>query len=255
MGEFILETRNLTKVYNIQQENEFEALRGIDFQARSGEFVCVMGPSGSGKTTFLNNISTMDMPTRGQVLLDGTDIRSMSANALGRFRSRNLGFVFQEFNLLDTHTLYENIALPMALAGEKAEVIRSRVTEAAGRMGIDGILDKYPGECSGGQRQRAAICRALIMGPRILVADEPTGNLDSGNSREFLSMIRQMNEERGVTVIMVTHDPLIASYSQRLVYIRDGRIEQEIRRGEMSQKEYFDRIAEINARESREMLL
>lgn len=254
MGGIILETRKLTKIYNLERENEFEALHGIDFKVEAGEFICVMGPSGSGKTTFINNISTVDFPTKGKVFIDGVEIHTMSANEMGRFRSRNLGFVFQEFNLLDTHTMYENIAMPLALAKTKKEEIGRRVEEMARQMSIEGILRKYPGECSGGQRQRGAICRALIMKPKIIIADEPTGNLDRANSNEFLAIIGRLNREQGVTVIMVTHDPLIASYSSRLVYIKDGLIERNMERGRMSQKEYFDKITEINASESRGFL-
>lgn len=254
MSNIILETRNLTKIYNLGQENEFEALHGIDFLVEAGEFICVMGPSGSGKTTFINNISTVDFPTKGYVFIDGVEIHTMTSNEMGRFRSRNLGFVFQEFNLLDTHTLYENIAMPLALAKVKRSEIKKRVREMAGQMGIEKILGKYPGECSGGQRQRGAICRALIMRPKIIIADEPTGNLDRANSNEFLTLISSLNREQGVTIVMVTHDPLIASYSSRLVYIKDGVIESNIERGQMSQKEYFDKITEINASESRGFL-
>ena len=254
MSNPILETRGLTKVYNMEQENEFEALRGIDFKAEEGEFICVMGPSGSGKTTFINNISTLDFPTRGKVFIDGAEIRSMTDNEIGRFRSRTLGFVFQEFNLLNTHTLYENIAMPLALARTKKAEVDERVRAMAGQMDIEGILNKYPGECSGGQRQRAAICRALIMRPKIIIADEPTGNLDRANSIEFLARIDRLNQEQRVTVIMVTHDPLTASYSSRLVYIKEGVIETSIERNQMSQKEYFEKITEINASESRGFL-
>jgi len=254
MEQPILEVRNLTKIYNLEQDNEFEALHSIDFIAEAGEFICVMGPSGSGKTTFINNISTVDFPTKGQVFIDGVELRTMSANEIGRFRSRNLGFVFQEFNLLDTHTLYENIAMPLALAKTRKEEIKPRVENMARLMRIEGILDKYPRECSGGQRQRGAICRALIMNPKIIIADEPTGNLDRANSNEFLSLIDRLNKEQKVTIIMVTHDPLIASYSSRFVYIKDGVIESSMERGIMSQKEYFERITEINASESRGFL-
>lgn len=250
MPKTILETRHLTKIYNLGQENEFEALHSIDFSIAAEEFLCVMGPSGSGKTTFINNISTIDFPTKGKVFINGVEIHTMSANALGKFRSENLGFVFQEFNLLDTHTLYENIAMPLALAKTEKSKIRNRVKEIADQMGIAEILSKYPGECSGGQRQRAAICRALVMNPKIIVADEPTGNLDRKSANEFLALIGTLNKERGVTIIMVTHDPLIASYSSRLVYIKDGSIEASIVRGSMEQKEYFWRITELNASES-----
>lgn len=187
MPQPILETKNLTKIYNLGQENEFEALHSINFTAQAGEFLCVMGPSGSGKTTFINNISTIDLPTKGRVCIDGADIRTMSANEIGRFRSKTLGFVFQEFNLLDTHTIYENIAMPLALAKTKKKEARERVETVAAQMGIQEILHKYPGECSGGQRQRGAICRALVMDPKIIIADEPTGNLTGAAPMNFWS--------------------------------------------------------------------
>jgi len=255
MPQPILETKNLTKIYNLGQENEFEALHSINFTAQAGEFLCVMGPSGSGKTTFINNISTIDLPTKGRVCIDGADIRTMSANEIGRFRSKTLGFVFQEFNLLDTHTIYENIAMPLALAKTKKKEARERVETVAAQMGIQEILHKYPGECSGGQRQRGAICRALVMDPKIIIADEPTGNLDRRSANEFLELVGRLNREQGVTIIMVTHDPLIASYSSRLVYIKDGIIEQTIEKEQMSQKEYFWRITEINASESKALFV
>ena len=179
----------------------------------------------------------------------------MSANEIGRFRSKTLGFVFQEFNLLDTHTIYENIAMPLALAKTKKKEARERVETVAAQMGIQGILHKYPGECSGGQRQRGAICRALVMDPKIIIADEPTGNLDRRSANEFLELVGRLNREQGVTIIMVTHDPLIASYSSRLVYIKDGIIEQTIEKEQMSQKEYFWRITEINASESKALFV
>ncbi len=255
MPQTVLETKNLTKIYNLGQENEFEALHRINFTAQAGEFLCIMGPSGSGKTTFINNISTIDFPTKGQVLIDGVEIHTMSSNEIGRFRSRTLGFVFQEFNLLGTHTIYENIAMPLALAKVKKNEARQRVETMAGQMGIQEILHKYPRECSGGQRQRGAICRALVMNPKIIIADEPTGNLDRRSANEFLELVDKLNREQAVTIIMVTHDPLIASYSSRLVYIKDGIIEQTIEKGQMGQKEYFWRITEINASESKNMFV
>ncbi len=251
MPQPILKTKNLTKIYYLGQPNEFEALHSINFTAQAGEFLCVMGPSGSGKTTFINNISTIDFPTRGWVFIDGVEIHSMSANEIGRFRSRTLGFVFQEFNLLETHTLYENIAMPLALAKAKKKEAGERVEMVAKQMGIQEILHKYPRECSGGQRQRGAICRALVMNPKIMIADEPTGNLDRRSASEFLELVDKLNREQAVTIIMVTHDPLIASYSSRLVYIKDGVIQQTVEKGGMSQKEYFWKITEINASESK----
>ena len=178
----VLEARNMKKIYNYQTPNEFEALHNINFKVYEGEFVSIMGPSGSGKSTFINNISTIDECTGGNVFINGKNVRAMTANEIGHFRYENLGFIFQDFNLLDTHTMYENIAMPLALAHVSKDRIEARVNELAKEMKIDMLLKKYPNECSGGQRQRASICRALVNHPRIIVADEPTGNLDSVNS-------------------------------------------------------------------------
>jgi len=254
MKEIILDAKNITKIYNLNLENEFEALHDIQFQVKQGEFICVMGPSGSGKSTFINNISTIDMPTKGLVFIDGVEIHTMSANEIGKFRYQNLGFVFQEFNLLDSHTLFENIAMPLSLAKVKREEIKERVEMIAKKMNIEDLLDKHPQECSGGQKQRAAICRALITNPKIIIADEPTGNLDSYNSNELLNIFKQLNEENGVTIIMVTHDPFIASYSSRLIYIKDGIIKESIERNQMHQDEYFEKIVELNTKESRGLM-
>ena len=255
MDNIVLEAKNLKKVYNYNTPNAFEALHDINFQVAEGDFVAVMGPSGSGKSTFINNISTIDLPTSGHVYINGKEIRTMSSNEIGRFRFENLGFIFQDFNLLDTHTMFENIAMPLSLAHTRQKKIEARVHELASQMGIEDLLRKYPNECSGGQRQRAAICRALINSPRIIVADEPTGNLDSKNSSELMTILHDLNKNQGVTIVMVTHDPLITSYSSRLIYIRDGNIETILDRGDLTQDEYFQKIVEINSAESRGILL
>lgn len=254
MSQTVLEAIHMKKVYNYGTENAFEALHDINFQVNEGDFVAIMGPSGSGKSTFINNISTIDQPTSGKVLINGTNVRTMSANQIGRFRYQNLGFIFQDFNLLDTHTMFENIAMPLSLAHVKKDEIHKRVNVLAEKMQISALLSKYPNECSGGQRQRAAICRALVNHPNIIVADEPTGNLDSKNSAELLKIFQQLNREDGVTIVMVTHDPLITSYSKRLVYIKDGSIETVLDKDALSQDEYFQKIVEINSSESREIL-
>lgn len=250
----VLEARNMKKIYNYQTPNEFEALHNINFKVYEGEFVGIMGPSGSGKSTFINNISTIDECTGGNVFINSKNVRSMSANEIGHFRYENLGFIFQDFNLLDTHTMYENIAMPLALAHVAKDEIEKRVNELAKDMKIDTLLNKYPNECSGGQRQRASICRALVNHPRIIVADEPTGNLDSVNSSELLKILQELNQKNGVTIVMVTHDALIASYTSRLIYIKDGNIESEMQKEDMSQDEYFKKIVELNSRESMEIL-
>lgn len=250
----VLEAVHLKKVYNYATPNAFEALHDINFQVHEGEFVGIMGPSGSGKSTFINNISTIDDCTEGKVLINGKNVRSMSANEIGHFRYQNLGFIFQDFNLLDTHTMYENIAMPLSLAHVSKKEIDARVQKLASDLQITSLLHKYPNECSGGQRQRGAICRALINEPHIIVADEPTGNLDSVNSSELLKLLQKLNQENGVTIVMVTHDPLIASFTSRLVYIKDGNIETILEKGEMNQDEYFNQIVELNAKESRDIL-
>jgi putative ABC transport system ATP-binding protein len=253
-GKTVLEARHMKKIYNYQTPNEFEALHDINFKVTEGEFVGIMGPSGSGKSTFINNISTIDECTEGNVFINGKNVRAMSANEIGHFRYENLGFIFQDYNLLDTHTMYENIAMPMALAHVNKDEIDKRIQAMAKEMQIDTLLNKYPNECSGGQRQRGAICRALINHPRIIVADEPTGNLDSVNSSELMKVLQNLNEKDGVTIVMVTHDPLIASYSSRLIVIKDGNIETELQKNTSSQDEYFQKIVEINSAESREIL-
>lgn len=249
----VLEAKHLKKVYNYHTANAFEALHDVNFQVMNGDFVAIMGPSGSGKSTFINTISTIDVPTEGRVYINKKEVRSMSENEIGHFRYQNLGFIFQDFNLLDTHTMFENIAMPLSLAHVNKEEIGPRVNELAAEMGIQDLLAKFPYECSGGQRQRVAICRALVNRPHIIVADEPTGNLDSANSAELMSILQKLNKE-GVTIVMVTHDPLITSYSTRVIYIKDGNIEKEIVRGDMSQDEYFQKIVELNSAESREIL-
>lgn len=254
MEDLVLDVRKLTKIYGYHTENEFEALHSINFQVKKGEFICIMGPSGSGKSTFINNISTIDFPTSGLVFINGIEIRTMSSNEIGRFRYNNLGFIFQDFNLLDTHTLYENIAMPLSLAKISSNEINKRVNELAVKMNINHLLKKYPYECSGGQRQRAAICRALINNPKIIVADEPTGNLDNANSTELLNILVKLNKEQDVTIIMVSHDPLIASYSSRFVYINDGNIEHILERNELSQEDYFQQIVDINSIKSKSLL-
>lgn len=252
--KIVLEAVHMKKVYNYATPNAFEALHDINFQVKEGEFVGIMGPSGSGKSTFINNISTIDECTEGKVLINGKNVRTMSANEIGHFRFENLGFIFQDFNLLDTHTIYENIAMPLSLAHVSKNEIDKKVKALAEELQITNLLNKYPNECSGGQRQRGAICRALINDPQIIVADEPTGNLDSVNSSELLKLLQELNEKNGVTIVMVTHDPLIASFSSRLIYIKDGNIETVLEKGDLNQDGYFQKIVELNSKESREIL-
>lgn len=246
----ILITKNVTKIYGVGTKNPYTALKDVSLEMEEGEFICVMGPSGAGKSTFINNLSTIDLPTKGFVYINGKEVRQMSEREIGRFRYENLGFIFQEFNLLDSLTIFENIAVPLTLAGKKKKDIQESVNQIAKKLGVEMILNKYPSECSGGQRQRAAICRALVTKPKLIVADEPTGNLDSKNSHELLSLFRDLNVNSGVSILMVTHDPKIASYSSKLLYIKDGVIDETIERQNMSQKEYFYKIVDINSTES-----
>lgn len=246
----ILLAKNVTKIYGVGTKNPYTALKDVSLEMEEGEFICVMGPSGAGKSTFINNLSTIDLPTKGFVYINGKEVRQMSEREIGRFRYENLGFIFQEFNLLDSLTIFENIAVPLTLAGKKKKDIQESVNQIAKKLGVEMILNKYPSECSGGQRQRAAICRALVTKPKLIVADEPTGNLDSKNSHELLSLFRDLNVNSGVSILMVTHDPKIASYSSKLLYIKDGVIDETIERQNMSQKEYFYKIVDINSTES-----
>lgn len=246
----ILIAKNVTKIYGVGTKNPYTALKDVSLEMEEGEFICVMGPSGAGKSTFINNLSTIDLPTKGFVYINGKEVRQMSEREIGRFRYENLGFIFQEFNLLDSLTIFENIAVPLTLAGKKKKDIQESVNQIVKKLGVEMILNKYPSECSGGQRQRAAICRALVTKPKLIVADEPTGNLDSKNSHELLSLFRDLNVNSGVSILMVTHDPKIASYSSKLLYIKDGVIDETIERQNMSQKEYFYKIVDINSTES-----
>jgi len=250
----LLEVTNIKKIYSTRfGGNKVQALSNVTFSVEEGEFVAIMGESGSGKTTLLNILASLDRPTSGEVLLEGKNIVYLTEKEISAFRRKNLGFVFQDFNLLDTHTLFENISMPLSLAKISKEDIFERVHDMAKNMGIEHLLKKYPYECSGGQRQRAAICRALIAQPKIIIADEPTGNLDSVNSHELLMTLKSLNEQDGVTIIMVSHDPMIASYSSRFVYIKDGHIAETLQRQELSQDEYFQKIVDINSLESRKL--
>ena len=249
----ILVADKITKIYGIGTKTLYEALHEVSLTMYEGEFVCIMGPSGAGKSTFINNLSTIDIPTKGKVFINGKEVRVMSEGEICKFRYENLGFIFQEFNLLDSLTIFENIAVPLTLANVDKKEITKRVEEVAEKLDVAQTLDKYPNECSGGQRQRVAICRALVTNPKLIVADEPTGNLDSKNSHEILSLFKVLNEKEGVSILMVTHDSKIASYSSKLLYIKDGIIDRTIEREGLSQKEYFYKIVDINSSESQEL--
>lgn len=256
MSNLILSAKNVTKIYGLGTKHPVQALTDVSLDMYEGDFICVMGPSGAGKSTFVNNLSTIDMPTKGKVFINNEEVRAMGEGEIGRFRYENLGFIFQEFNLLESLTISENIAIPLSLANVDKEEVRTRIEKIADRLDIKALLDKYPSECSGGQRQRAAIARALVTQPKLIVADEPTGNLDSKNSHEILELFKELNDHDGVTILMVTHDSMIASYSHKLLYIKDGIIAETVERvGDMSQKDYFYKIVDINSEESQKLFV
>ena len=248
----IIVTKNLYKEYliNIKYDmmgkltsDKIVVLKGIDFTIKEGEFISIMGPSGAGKSTFMNLISTIDTPSKGTVIIDGENVKNLTERKLGKLRYEKIGFVFQEFNLIDGLTVRENIAVPLTLKNVPLEEIDKRVKEVAKRLSIDELLNKYPSQCSGGQIQRVAISRALVAKPKIIIADEPTGNLDSKNSNE------ELNERDGITVLMVTHDSLTASFAHKVLYIKDGMIENTIERKGKKQKEFFEDILKISSEE------
>lgn len=245
----VLVANNVIKIYGEHTKQPFVALKGIDLTIYEKDFICIMGPSGSGKSTFINVLSTIDFPTTGKVYIGGQDVTTMTEKQLGEFKYQNLGFIFQDFNLIDSLTFFENIAVPLSLSKATKKEIEQEVVEVAKKLEIDHLLNKYPDECSGGQRQRAAIARALVNHPKLIVADEPTGNLDSENSHELLKLFRKLNSEEGVTILMVTHDSMIASYSKKLLFIKDGELETTIEKNDMSQKEFFYKIVDANSKE------
>lgn len=253
MNREILNAVNVTKTYGLGTKNPVTALKDVSLKMYEGDFICVMGPSGSGKSTFINNLSTIDVPNIGKVYINGEEVRTMGEAQVGRFRYENLGFIFQEFNLLDSLTVFENIAVPLSLATCSITEIEKRVKAIATKLNVEDLLEKYPMECSGGQRQRAAIARALVTNPKLIVADEPTGNLDSQNSHDLLELFKKLNDEENISILMVTHDSMIASYSKKLLYIKDGQISDTLEKGELSQKEYFYKIVDINSVESQKL--
>lgn len=239
----ILEVKKLKKVYTTRfGSNEVTALRNVTFSVEQGEYVAIMGESGSGKTTLLNILAALDKPTSGSVILNGKDITKISENKLAEFRRNNLGFVFQEFNLLDTFTLEDNIYLPLVLAGMPYPEMRRRIEPIAAMLGIEQLLNKYPYEVSGGQKQRAAVARALITNPHLILADEPTGALDSRASDELLRLFAAVNET-GQTILMVTHSVAAASRAKSVLFIKDGEVFHQICRGEDSDEQLYQKIS------------
>ena len=244
MNMSILEVSGLRKVYTTRfGGSQVEALRNVNFSVEEGEYVAIMGESGSGKTTLLNILAALDRPTDGSVLLDGKDLSAVREQEAAAFRREQLGFVFQEFNLLDTFTIEDNIYLPLVLAGKRYEDMRERLLPLALELGISELLKKYPYEVSGGQKQRAAVARAMITEPKLLLADEPTGALDSRSSDELLALFAEINR-RGQTILMVTHSAKAASRAKRVLFIKDGAVFHQLYRGNCSDDEFYRRITD-----------
>lgn len=246
MATPVLEAAHLEKVYGAL-DNVTRALNDVSFTVNRGEFVGIMGASGSGKSTLLNCVSTIDSATSGTIRINGQDVTRMKQAKLSQFRREELGFIFQDSNLLDTLTARENIALPLTIARTNSEEISTRVQDVAARLSISQVLDKYPYQMSGGQQQRVAAARALVTDPTMIMADEPTGALDSKSARLLLESLEALNRRLRATVLMVTHDSFAASYTSRVLFIRDGKIFTELRRGDTDRREFFDRIMEVVA--------
>ena len=240
----ILEGEHIQKVYTTRfGGNQVQALTDVNFQVEEGEYVAIMGESGSGKTTLLNILAALDRPTRGQVILNGKSLSTIKEKELAAYRRENLGFVFQDFNLLDTFNIQDNIFLPLVLAGESYEDMKSRLHPIAQQMRIQEILHKFPYEVSGGQKQRTAVARALITGPQLILADEPTGALDSRAAGDLLSVFQKINE-KGQTILMVTHSTMAASRAKRILFIKDGEVFHQIYRGEKTDEEMYGMISD-----------
>ena len=242
--ENILKIDKIEKYYG-NRSSLTKAIDDISFCVDKGEFVAIMGASGSGKTTLLNCISTIDQVTSGHIYVAGDDITRLKGNKLNKFRREELGFIFQDFNLLDTLTAYENIALSLSIQNVKAKEIDKRIEKVALELDIQNILDKYPYQLSGGQKQRVASARAIITNPKLILADEPTGALDSKSSRLLLEKFNYLNTNFNATILMVTHDAFASSYATRVIFIKDGKIFNEINRGNNTRKEFFDKIIDV----------
>lgn len=240
----ILKLEEVEKYYG-NKTNITKAVDNISLSVEKGEFVGIMGASGSGKTTLLNCISTIDRVTAGHIYVDGKDITTLKGNHLNRFRRESLGFIFQDFNLLDTLTAYENIALALSIQNMPVKQMDEKIHKMAETLEITDVLEKYTYQMSGGQKQRVAAARALVTNPKLVLADEPTGALDSKSSRSLLESMGKLNKFLDATILMVTHDAFSASYADRVVFIKDGKIFNEIRKGDKSRKQFFDEIIEV----------
>lgn len=240
----LLDVRNLKKVYTTRLgSNQVQALSNVNFSVEQGEYVAIMGESGSGKTTLLNILASLDRPTGGEVILNGKNTVDIKEKELSAFRRKNLGFVFQDFNLLDTFSLQDNIFLPLVLSGEKYDSMQEKLKPIAKELGIESILGKFPYEVSGGQKQRAAVARALITNPQIILADEPTGALDSKSTDQLLELFSKING-RGQTILMVTHSTKAASKAGRVLFIKDGEVFHQIYKASMTDEEMYTKISD-----------
>ncbi len=242
----MLQVKNIEKYYG-SKNHVTKALDRVSFDVADGEFIAIMGASGSGKTTLLNCISTIDTVSAGDILLDGKNIAELPAEELARFRREKLGFVFQDFNLLDMLTIEENIGLALSINHSNPQSVKKKVDEVAQKLGISDVLNKFPYQVSGGQKQRAACGRAMAAGQSLLLADEPTGALDSKSSKNLLEIMTQMNKEMGATILMVTHDAYSASYAGRVLFLKDGRIFNELLRGERTRAVFYHEILDVLA--------
>ncbi len=242
----MLQVQNIEKVYG-SRNNVTKALDRVSFDVADGEFLVIMGASGSGKTTLLNCISTIDMVSAGKILMDGVNVAELSEDALAKFRRERLGFVFQDFNLLDTLTVEENIGLALSLNHADPKTVQTKVREIAGKLGITDILAKFPYQISGGQKQRTACARALVAGQSLLLADEPTGALDSRASKNLLELLSLLNRDMGATILMVTHDAYSASYAKRVLFLKDGRVFNELLRGGRERSVFYHEILDVLA--------
>ena len=242
--ESILKISNVEKYYG-SKSSLTKAIDNISFEVDKGEFVAIMGASGSGKTTLLNCISTIDRVTTGHIFVGSLDITKLKGNDLNKFRREELGFIFQDFNLLDTLTAYENIALALSIQNVPAKEIEARIRKVAKELDIEDVLKKYPYQMSGGQKQRVASARAIITNPKLVLADEPTGALDSKSAKMLLECFTYLNKELSASILMVTHDAFTASYATRVIFIKDGKIFNELHKGDDSRKEFFDKIIDV----------
>lgn len=240
----LLEVQNLIKYYG-NKSSLTKAVNDISFTVEKGEFTAVMGASGSGKTTLLNCISTIDRVTGGHIFVNGQEVTKLKGHSLTKFRCRQLGFVFQDFQLLDTLNAFDNIALALQIQNQKPDVIRKKVMEMGEQLNITDVLQRYPYEMSGGQKQRCACARAMVTEPSLILADEPTGALDSQNAGMLLGSLQYMNTDLDATILMVTHDAFSASYTRRVLFMKDGKLFHELRRGQEGRKEFFDRIMHV----------